>query len=139
MTSEEKKQLYEMLPSVPLKLREWVDKQFNWRRTHFFTRKQGNLILECCHCGHKWTVENNSHVESLIADKVHVRCPECKQMGHMVSKKNRKAPLCVDIDIWYGQKLTNGGYILRFFRPILKAVPDKEEPYEVLELEERMR
>ncbi len=139
MTDEEKKELYEMLPSVPIKLREWVDKQFNWRRTHFFTRKQGNLILECCHCGHKWTVENSSHVESLIADKAHVRCPECKQMGHMVSKKNRKAPLCDDIDIWYGQKLTNSGYILRFFRPILKAVPDKEEPYEVLELEERMR
>lgn len=135
MTDEEKKELHAMLPSIPKKFEEWVEKQFDWRRTQFYTRKDGKVIIECCHCGKKTVVD----AENFDAEKVHMRCPHCKQVGSFASKKNRKNSIGKDIDVWYGQKLKNGGYVLRFFRPTLMAVPDKEQPYEVFSLTERMR
>ena len=141
MTDEEKKELYKMLPRVPKKFEDWAKMRFDGRRTFFFTRKQGNLHVECCHCGSKFVKENTEKVEEFLKEPkgAYVKCPKCKAIGKLVSKKNRKNSINCDVDLWYGQKLKNGGWILRFFRPILSAVPDKEKSYEVFELSERMR
>lgn len=141
MTDEEKKELYKMLPRVPKKFEDWAKMRFDGRRTFFFTRKQGNLHVECCHCGSKFVKEDTEKVEEFLHEPkgAYVKCPKCKAIGKLVSKKNRKNSISIDVDLWYGQKLKNGGWILRFFRPILSAVPDKEKPYEVFELSERMR
>lgn len=141
MTDEEKKELYPMLPRIPKKFEEWAKTRFDGRRTFFFTRKQGNLHVECCHCGSKFVKEDTEAVEEFLREPkgAYVKCPKCKAIGKLVSKKNRKNSICIDVDLWYGQKLKNGGWILRFFRPILSAVPDKEKSYEAFELSERMR
>ena len=141
MTDEEKKELYKMLPRVPKKFVTWAQARFDGRRTFFFSRKQGNLHVECCHCGSKFVKEDTEKVEEFLQTPqgAYVKCPHCKAIGKLVSKKNRKNSINCDVDLWYGQKLKNGGWILRFFRPILSAVPDKEKSYEVFELSERMR
>ena len=46
MTDEEKKELHAMLPSIPKKFEEWGEKQFNWRRTQFYTRQGGTVMIE---------------------------------------------------------------------------------------------
>ena len=141
MTEEEQKVLHKMLPRIPKKFRTWAEKSFEGRRTFFFTKKQNELHVECVHCGQKFQKEYTTQVEEFLNDPkgAYVKCPKCKAIGKMVSKKNRRNAICKDVDLWYGQKLPNGGYILRFFRPILSAVPDKEKSYEVFELSERMR
>lgn len=141
MTDEEKSELRKMLPRIPEKFRTWAEKQFNDRRTFFYTRKKGKLVIECAHCGKKHEVEDTPEREEMLSerDTSYIKCPKCRTCGYLISKKNRRNPICHDIDLWYGQKLPNGGWILRFFRPILSAVPDKEKPYEVFELAERMR
>ena len=141
MTDEEKKELYKMLPRVPKKFEDWAKMRFDGRRTFFFTRKQGNLHVECCHCGSKFVKEDTEKVEEFLKEPkgAYVKCPKCKAIGKLVSKKNRKNSISIDVDLWYGQKLKNGGWILRFFRPILASVPDKEKSYEAFELSERMR
>ena len=141
MTDEEKKELYPMLPRIPKKFREWAEARFDGRRTFFFTRKQGNLHVECCHCGSKFVKEDTEEVETFLQEPkgAYVKCPKCRAIGKLVSKKNRKHSISIDVDLWYGQKLKNGGWILRFFRPILASVPDKEKSYEAFELSERMR
>lgn len=141
MTDEEKSELHKMLPMIPKKFETWVEKQFDDRRTFFFTRKQNKLHIECVHCGQKFVKEGSPEFEE-FREKYrgsYIKCPKCKATGRLASKRNRKNPICHDIDLWYGQKLPKGGWILRFFRPILKAVPDKEKSFEVLELTERMR
>ena len=141
MTDEEKSELHKMLPRIPKKFETWAEKQFNDRRTFFYMRKQGKLHVECVHCGAKFVKEDTPEVEEFIQSPkgAFTKCPKCKASGQLISKKNRKYAICKDIDLWYGQKLPQGGWILRFFRPILKAVPDKEKSFEVLELTERMR
>lgn len=141
MTDEEKKELYPMLPRIPKKFEEWAKARFDGRRTFFFTRKQGNLHVECCHCGSKFVKEDTEEVEKFLQEPegAYVKCPKCRAIGKLVSKRNRKNSISVDVDLWYGQKLKNGGWILRFFRPILASVPDKEKSYEAFELSERMR
>ena len=141
MTDEEKKELYPMLPRIPKKFREWAEARFDGRRTFFFTRKQGNLHVECCHCGSKFVKEDTEAVETFLQEPkgAYVKCHKCRAIGKLVSKKNRKHSISIDVDLWYGQKLKNGGWILRFFRPILASVPDKEKSYEAFELSERMR
>jgi len=141
MTDEEKSELHGMLPRIPKKFITWAEKEFDNRRTFFFTKKQNELHVECVHCGAKFRKEYNDEVEEFINSPkgAYVRCPKCKAIGNLVSKRNRKNPICRDIDLWYGQKLPKGGWILRFFRPILKAVPDSKKSFEQFELTERMR
>lgn len=141
MTDEEKSELRKMLPRIPEKFRTWAEKRFDDRRTFFFSKKQNKLHIECAHCGQKFVKEESPKFEE-FREKYrgpYIKCPKCKATGRLVSKRNRRNPICHDIDLWYGQKLPDGGWILRFFRPILSAVPDKEKPYEVFELAERMR
>ena len=66
MTDEEKKELYKMLPTVPKKFVTWAEAKFDGRRTFFFTRKQGNLHVECCHCGSKFVKEDTEEVEEFL-------------------------------------------------------------------------
>ena len=141
MTDEEKSELHKMLPRIPKKFETWAEKRFDDRRTFFYTRKKGKLVIECAHCGKKHEVEDTPEREEMLSksDTSYIKCPKCKTCGYLISKRNRRNPICHDIDLWYGQKLPHGGWILRFFRPILKAVPDKWKPYEVFELTERMR
>jgi DNA-directed RNA polymerase subunit RPC12/RpoP len=141
MTDEEKNELHKMLPRIPEKFRTWAEKRFDDRRTFFFSRKQNKLHIECAHCGQKFVKEDTPEFEEFRETYTgpYIKCPKCKVIGRLASKRNRKNPICHDIDLWYGQKLPQGGWILRFFRPILSAVPDKEKSYEVFELSERMR
>lgn len=141
MTPEEQKALHKMLPRIPGKFKTWAEKQFDDRRTFFYTKKQGELHVECVHCGAMFRKEYTAEVEEFLQSPkgAWVKCPKCKVQGQLVSKKNRRNAICRDIDIWYGQKLPNGGWILRFFRPVLMAVPDKEKSYERFVLTEMMR
>ena len=129
-----------MLPKNPKNFEEWAQKRFDGRRTFFFTQRQGKFHIECCHCGFEFEKDTDQIIEDHIkTSSAACKCPNCKAIGKMVSKRNRKNAICQDDDLWYGQRLRDGGYILRFFRPILKAVPDKNQPYEVFDLVERMR
>ena len=66
-------------------------------------------------------------------------CPNCGEETIMYPKGNRKNPIEVWGEIWYGQAIENGGYLLRYFRPMLASVPDQDQSYEELYLGEKMR
>ena len=150
MNDIEKAELLKTLPSLPHDFSEWVMELFDGWHITFYSRPDREILLECCHCGaiSRWTTKKSDPILPPWGDRQtpqkgdETYCPYCEAQGRMMPKKNRKYSIDTDADVWIGQKMNDGGkggYVLRFFRPILKAVPDEESSYEDLILNERMR
>lgn len=150
MTDEERDLLLSQTPDLPLDFSEWVMDLFENDHTFFFSRPDRDIVVECCHCGaiSRWTTKKSDLILPPWGDKEPPKkyddafCPFCEAGGKMMPRKNRKNPIRTETDVWIGQHMEDGGaggYMLRFFRPILLAWPDDENSDEKLVLGERMR
>ena len=146
MPLEEIDYLLSIVPDLPADFSEWVMDLFEGHHIIFYSKPDRELLLECCHCGAKrrYTFKKNDRYlptwdGDLPGNYEDAFCPFCECGAMTVAKKNRKNVMDWDQDVWLGQKIDNGGYMLRFFRPILRTIPDAETPDEELILNEKMR
>ena len=148
MTDEERTKLHSLVPELPEDFKQYVIDSFEGYHVTFYSRPYGDIFTECCHCGRSFRFRPGKTSRGSIPawgdhpkpeKKARFFCPNCGEETIMYPKGNRKNPIEVWGEIWYGQAIENGGYLLRYFRPMLASVPDQDQSYEELYLGEKMR
>lgn len=147
MTKEEQDKLIGMVPELPKAFKDYMISLFEGHHITYFSRPDGDILTECCHCGMVARFRPGKTSKSIIPawggekpkDGDKYICPMCREETTLRKKGNRKYSIDSEYDLWYGQRLPDGGYILRFFRPILKSYPDSEGCYEEIWDNEKVR
>ena len=147
MTNEEQQALQNMVPELPQKFKDYMISLFEGHHITYFSRPDGDILTECCHCGMVARFRPGKTSKSIIPawgkekpkDNDTYICPMCREETILRKKGNRKNAIVHEYDLWYGQALPDGGYVLRFFRPNLKSYPDSEGCFEEIWENEKVR
>lgn len=148
MTKEERMKLHELVPELTEGFKDFVRDCFEGYHTMFYSRPDGDIQIECCHCNMIARYRSGKTSKDFMPawgdnpkpeSGGRMICPNCGEEVTLYRKANRKHPIEVSGDFWYGQKMKGGGYVLRFFRSVLCSYPDDDGSYEEIRSGEKMR